>query len=176
MPKTITLPPKVEVLPPERETIDPVLEQLSDWMDTRFEIPGIKVRFGLDALLGLIPGVGDAATFLTSCYILSAAARYGVPRITLWRMGLNVITDLVVGCIPLVGDVFDVAWKANTRNVQLLKRELASTPQSQRERRRGDWLIVGGMVVGLFVVLVVAITIAWFLAATAFAALQSLFS
>jgi hypothetical protein len=155
----------VEVLPPESKSdaqqMDPLLDELSQWMDTKFSIPGLNLRFGLDALLGLIPGLGDTVTFLVSCYILSAAARLGVPRITIARMGTNVLVDLVMGCVPILGDLFDVAWKANTRNVQLLRHTLNATPQARRQAQRGDWLFVGGMLCLLFVLMGLIVTLAW---------------
>jgi hypothetical protein len=141
--------------------MDPLLEQLADWMDTRFEIPGFRWRFGLDALLGLIPGLGDTITCLISFYILAAAARLGVPRITMARMGMNTIIDFVVGSIPLLGDVFDVAWKSNTKNVALLRRSLELTPHGQRRARRGDWLFVAGVAAALVIVLGLTIAVAW---------------
>jgi hypothetical protein len=151
----------VEVLPPKSGPDDLVLDQLADWMDTRFEIPGLRWRFGLDALLGLIPGLGDTVTFLISCYMLSAGVRLGVPRITLARMGMNVIIDFTLGSVPLLGDVFDVAWKANTRNVALIRRSLELTPHAQRRARRGDWLFVGGVAAALLVVLAATVALAW---------------
>ena len=155
--------PVIDVLPPESNSseVDPLLNELADWMDTRFEIPGFRWRFGLDALLGLIPGLGDTVTFLISCYILTAAARLGVPRITLARMGMNSIIDFALGSIPLVGDVFDVAWKANTRNVALLRRSLELTPHNQRRARRGDWLFVVGVAIVLLSALAGSIALAW---------------
>ena len=84
------------------------LERLAHWLDTIFEIPGIRLKFGIDALLGLLPGVGDTASALASVYILQAASKYGVPRVTLARMTLNIGIDLVVGAVPIVGDIFDV--------------------------------------------------------------------
>ena len=151
------------MLPPEEPstTVDPLLVELSEWMDTKFEIPGLRVRFGLDALLGLIPGVGDLVTFVISCYVLSAAARYGVPRITLARMGMNSIVDAVMGCIPFAGDLFDVAWKANTRNVALLRRTLESTPEASRRAQRQDWLFVVGLIAAMLAVIGLSITVAW---------------
>jgi hypothetical protein len=145
-------------------------------MDTRFEIPGLRWRFGLDALLGLIPGLGDTVTFFVSCFILTSAARYGVPRITLARMGMNVVLDLVMGSIPLLGDVFDVAWKSNTRNVALLRRVVEAAPESERRARRGDWLFVAGILAGLFGILALCVLVAWLLATSAAAAIQSLLS
>src|SRR6187397_3063849 len=96
---------------PPKPTQD--LEKLAHWLDTVFEIPGIRIRFGIDALLGLLPGVGDTASAFASIYILQAATKFGVPRITLARMTLNIGIDLLVGALPIVGDLFDVYWKAN---------------------------------------------------------------
>jgi hypothetical protein len=97
------------------------LELLAHWLDTRFRIPGTGIRFGLDSLLGLVPGVGDAATTLPAAYMLYRAHRLGVPRSMLARMGWNVAMDLAIGAIPVVGDLFDLGFKANRRNVELLR-------------------------------------------------------
>ena len=102
--------------------IEQSLDQLSRWMDGLFRIPGIGWRFGLDALVCLIPGVGDTATSLVSFYILAAGVRYRVPKVTLLRMGLNIAIDYVIGSIPVVGDIFDFAWKSNEMNVALLRK------------------------------------------------------
>src|SRR4051812_15441652 len=84
------------------------LETIAHWLDTKFEIPGLRLRFGIDALLGLLPGVGDTASAVASVYILQAAANFGVARVTLVRMTLNILVDLLLGSIPFVGDIFDV--------------------------------------------------------------------
>jgi hypothetical protein len=152
---------KIELLPPERESLEPFLEQLSQWMDSKFQIPGLNIRFGLDALLGLIPGLGDGIAFLVSCYIIGAANHLGVPRITIARMGLNVGIDLVLGAVPLIGDLFDVAWKANTRNVELLRRTLEVSPGQRRRATWADWLFVVGGMVGLFVALTTIVWLTW---------------
>jgi hypothetical protein len=100
------------------------LELLAHWLDSRFRIPGTRIRFGLDSLLGLVPGVGDAATTLPAAYMLYRAHRLGVPRSMLARMGWNVAMDLAVGAIPVVGDLFDLGFKANRRNVELLRQHV----------------------------------------------------
>lgn len=100
------------------------LERLAHWLDSRFAIPGTGIRFGLDGLLGLLPGVGDVATMLPAVYLILQAHRLGAPRALLVRMALNVGLDTVVGAVPLLGDLFDVAFKANRRNVALLRRHL----------------------------------------------------
>jgi len=98
--------------------------RLAYWLDDRFRIPGTRRRLGLDGLLGLVPGVGDAATTLIAAYILLEAARLGVPRAVLARMLANVGVDFAIGLVPLVGDLADLAWKANRRNAHLLREHL----------------------------------------------------
>jgi hypothetical protein len=156
-------PAPVVVSPPGSwQRLDPELEWLARWMDSAFEIPGTRIRFGLDALIGLVPGLGDLVTMLVSLYILNAARRYGVARITLARMAMNVGIDLVLGAIPFVGDVGDVFWKANEKNVALLRRHLNSTPEELRRSRSGDWLFVAGLLAGLFVLLAACIAATYF--------------
>ena len=99
---------------------------LSRLLDEQFRIPGTAYRVGLDGLLGLIPGVGDAAGMLLSAYILYEAMRLGAPRTVLLRMIANIGIDTVGGAIPVVGDIFDIAWKANKKNAALLHAYLAS--------------------------------------------------
>ena len=105
------------------------LEMIAHWLDSRFSLFG--VRFGLDTLVGLIPGVGDAATTVPAAYILFRAWRMGVPRPMLARMGLNVGMDLALGSIPLVGDIFDLSFKANRRNVEMLRQHLGEARRTE---------------------------------------------
>jgi hypothetical protein len=135
-------------------------------MDNIFHIPGVGIRFGLDALIGLIPGLGDTVTSLASFYILNAGRRYGVPRVTLVRMALNIAVDYLCGAIPLLGDFFDVYWKANIKNVELLRQHVEATPAEERRARAGDWLVVAGLIFALVALLVGCATMAWFLIAT----------
>ena len=99
---------------------------LSRLLDEQFRIPGTTQRIGLDGLLGLIPGVGDAAGALLSTYILYEAIRLGTPTSVLLRMVANIGIDTVVGAIPVAGDIFDIAWKANKKNAALLHAYLAA--------------------------------------------------
>jgi hypothetical protein len=133
--------------------LEPQLELLAYWMDTAFRVPGLGIRFGFDAIIGLIPGLGDLITSLISLYILAAARRYGVPRPTLMRMAFNIGVDSVVGSIPLLGDAFDVYWKANVMNVALLRRHVLATPEEQRSARRKDTLFIACLIIGLLVVM-----------------------
>lgn len=145
--------------PSQREAIDDDghLEWMADWLDSVFRIPGLGIRFGLDAVLGLLPGIGDTLTSLASLYILAAAGKRGVPRITVARMALNVAIDYLVGSIPLVGDAFDVYWKANKRNVALLRQHAAASPAERQRAQRGDRLFVIALIAGLLVVLAASI-------------------
>lgn len=100
------------------------LDRLAQRMDSLFRLPGTRIRIGLDSLLGLIPGVGDVAALMPAGYIILRAHRMGASRPVLARMAVNTGIDTVVGSIPLIGDIFDVGYKANRRNVALLRRHL----------------------------------------------------
>ena len=136
-----------EILPPLSEK-PAVIEQdsneqlnlIASWLDYRFEIPGIGIRFGLDALIGWIPGIGDALAALASMFIVVAAWKRGAARITLVRMLLNLTVESTLGAIPIIGDFAHVVWKANRRNYNLLLRD----QQSQRRHTWQDWLFVIG--------------------------------
>ncbi|MEQ9329463.1 MAG: DUF4112 domain-containing protein, partial [Rhodospirillales bacterium] len=94
-------------------------------LDSAFGIPGTRLRFGLDGVLGLVPGIGDTVTTLIATTILYEAWRAGVRKPTLLRMGLNVAGDCLLGAVPLVGDVADFFFKANRRNLELARRDIA---------------------------------------------------
>jgi hypothetical protein len=117
-------------------------------------VPILGWRFGLDALIGLIPGIGDTGTALASFYILASAVRHGVPKITLLRMGLNIGFDYVLGSLPLVGDVADVFWKSNQKNIALLRKRATVSAEEARAGRISDWIFVGGIIVGLIALLI----------------------
>ncbi len=129
--------------------IDKHLERVGWLMDEVFRVPVLGWRFGLDALIGLIPGLGDTSTSLVSFYILAAAVRYRVPKITLLRMGLNIAFDYVIGSLPLVGDVADAWWKSNRMNLDLLRKRATVSAAEARSGRTSDWLFVGGIIVVL---------------------------
>jgi hypothetical protein len=101
------------------------LDVLANLLDTAFILPGTNVRFGFDALIGLVPGIGDAITTAISLYIVVEARQLGAPAHLILRMLANVVVDGFVGAVPLVGDAFDVLWRANRRNVWLLREWLA---------------------------------------------------
>ncbi len=155
-----------------REASDFNVELLARLMDSIFVIPGTRIRFGLDALIGLIPGLGDTLTSFVSIYILKVASRCGVPRVTLVRMAMNIGIDYVVGIVPFVGDAFDIYWKANLKNVALLQRHLQSTTAAERKARSGDWLFVALLGAALVALLVGCITIAYWIVTTMWQALK----
>lgn len=134
-------------------------------MDDMFRVPVLGWRFGLDALLGLIPGLGDTSTSLVSFYILAAAVRYRVPKITMLRMGLNIGIDYVVGSLPLVGDLADAWWKSNRMNLELLRKRATVTAAEARSGRASDWLFVGGIIVGLVALALASTLISFYLLA-----------
>lgn len=137
----------------ERADVERSLEQLSRMMDGLFRIPGTGWRVGLDALVGLVPGVGDFATTAVSFYILAAGVRYRVPKATLLRMASNVAVDYLVGAVPFVGDLFDVAWKSNQMNVELLRQRASVSAEEARQGRLSDWLFLGVIFLVLLVLL-----------------------
>lgn len=130
----------------ERGHVDKSLERLSWLMDDLFRVPVVGWRVGLDALFGLIPALGDTSTALVSSYILIAAVRHRVPKITLLRMGLNVAIDYILGSVPVVGDFADAWWKANHMNVDLLRRHVTGSGEAVRSARTSDWIFVGGII------------------------------
>jgi Domain of unknown function (DUF4112) len=118
------------------------LRSLTRLLDSAVVIPGTGIRFGLDALAGIIPGIGDVIGAIFSSYIVLQAARLGVSRPTLIRMMGNVALDTIVGEIPLLGDLFDVGWKANTKNLRLLESHL-ERPATTARTSRGVLVLVG---------------------------------
>ena len=107
------------------------LDGLATLLDTAFVIPGTNIRFGIDAMMGLVPGIGDAITTAMSLYIVHEARELGAPGHLIARMLANVALDGIVGAVPLIGDVFDVLWRANRRNMRLLQNWLASRPKAR---------------------------------------------
>jgi len=132
-------------------------------MDDMFRVPILGSRVGLDPLLGLIPGLGDTITSLVSFYILVAAVRYRVSKITLLRMGVNIAIDYVVGSLPVVGDVADAWWKSNRMNLDLLRKRATVSAADARSGRVSDWLFVGGIIVGLVALAIASAAISIYL-------------
>jgi hypothetical protein len=119
--------------------IEESLDKLGWVLDDLIRIPGLNWRIGLDALVGLIPGVGDTATTVASLYVLGSAVRYRVPKITLLRMGLNLGIDYALGSLPLIGDVFDAWFKSNQKNIALLRQRATVSASEAREGRVSDY-------------------------------------
>ena len=147
----------------EQAEVERSLDQLSRAMDGLFRIPGTGWRIGLDALVGLVPGVGDFATTAVSLYILAAGVRYRVPKVTLLRMASNIAVDYLLGSVPIVGDLFDAAWKSNQMNVELLKRRASVTPEEARHGRLSDWLFLAVIVLGLLTLLLASVAVSLWL-------------
>ena len=122
-------------------TNDEHLDHIAAVLDDMFRIPGTQIRFGLDFLIGWIPGVGDAAAGVASLIIIVAAWRRGASIVTLARMVANVVLEAVLGAIPVLGDAFHVAWKANRRNYRLFMREKSRAPGKSHAWRDALFLL-----------------------------------
>lgn len=135
--------------PPQASESLERVRSLSRVLDTAIRVPGTDMRFGLDALIGLVPGVGDIVGAGLSGFIILTAARLGAPPLVLIRMLANVGIDAIVGAVPLAGDLFDAAWRANTRNTALLERHLAAPASAKRAS--------AGFVAGIVLLLVLLV-------------------
>ena len=151
------------VLRPTTVQIERELEVLSQLMDNQFRLPILGWRFGLNAIIDLIPEFGDITTTIIALYVLVSAVQYRVPKITLLRMGLNIAIYFVVGLVPLVGDLFAVWWKPNIRNLNLLRRRATVSAAEARQARTSDWLFVAGIVTLLLGLLFGSLALAVFL-------------
>ncbi|BAZ45597.1 hypothetical protein NIES4102_26230 [Chondrocystis sp. NIES-4102] len=125
------------------------LRRISRILDNAIAIPGTKIRLGIDPILGLLPGGGDTVSGGLSAYIVVEAARMGLPREVLWQMVGNIILDSVAGTIPVVGDLFDVGWKSNVRNIALLEKHIEVAESSKSDR-----LFIFGLIVLLVLIIV----------------------
>ena len=129
------------------------LHKLSRLMDTSIRLPG-GYRIGWDGIIGLVPGVGDVVGMGISSYIILGAARAGASKPTLLKMVLNVATESVIGAIPVLGDVFDLVFRSNSRNMTLLENQLSSPVETTRRSR---WELI----VTLAVVVLLLLTVLW---------------
>jgi len=136
----------VNSVPEDRRMI--ALRGLQRLLDDVFRVPGTGIRFGWDPVIGLVPWVGDVLTAIFSCAIIVQAHHLRVPRIVQLRMVMNVAIDVLVGVVPLVGDVADVFWKSNAKNFALLERHAAPDTKATR----GDWLFVAGAVSAILLI------------------------
>jgi len=140
---------------------DETLRRLEILLDEAFRVPGTNFRFGIDGIIGLVPGLGDVLAGLLSLILPLAAWIRGVPYITLARMAANLAIGVLVGTIPLFGDIFDVIWKANRRNYRLLSRHLGEP----RRHTWRDWVFL--LLLGLAIAVVFAapvVLVLWFVA------------
>lgn len=132
------------------------IDTLSNLMDTKFRIPGTNIRFGGDFIMGLVPGAGDLASFGVSGVLIMAMARHGVSSSVIARMLGNVFLDTVVGSIPILGNIFDLTYKANTRNVNLLKEHY------QEGKHQGSVLpVLIGVFIALIAIFVLLVWLVW---------------
>ncbi len=125
-------------------------------LDELVAVPGTSVRVGLDPIVGLIPVVGDAVAAGVGIWVIGEAARFGIPRVVLARMVVNLLVDLGIGAIPLIGDVYDVAFRSNARNLELFRRH-ALDPDASTVRLRAFFLGLGLLVIGLVWLLLTAL-------------------
>ena len=135
------------------------LRALTRLLDNAFQVPGTRYRIGIDALIGIVPGIGDVIGAMFSAFIVYQAARMGASTPTLVRMLGNVALDTIVGEVPLLGDLFDAGWKSNTRNLALLEGHLDRPATTARGSRRTLWLIGGGLLLLLAGVIAVAVVV-----------------
>ncbi|MEG3870588.1 DUF4112 domain-containing protein [Microcoleus sp. AT8-B1] len=124
------------------------LRRISHLLDNAIPIPGTKYRIGLDPILGLIPGGGDLISSIFAGYVVFKSAQMGVPQETLVKMAANIVFDTVAGTVPVAGDLLDVAWKANVKNIELLDAHLGSPEQG----KKADWLFVAALLLGLILI------------------------
>ena len=135
---------------------------LARLLDTAVRVPGTDISLGLDAVLGLVPGLGDVAGAALSGYIVLAAARLGAPKAVVGRMLLNIAADTLIGGVPVLGDLFDVAWKSNARNAALLEQYVADPRSTRRASGGVIALAIGGVtLLAVGAVVVVGAVIRW---------------
>ena len=133
------------------------LRRVSRLLDNAISIPGTKISFGLDPILGLIPGGGDTVTGGIAAYIVVEAARMGIPRDILGKMVGNILIDSFAGTVPVVGDLFDIGWKANVKNIELLEKHLDIAESSKSDR-----LFIFGLILILALIILGFATITFF--------------
>ena len=128
-------------------------------MDEFIRVPGTKFKFGLDPLLGLLPGLGDTGSALVSAFALIQAARLGVPKIVLARMSLNILINELIGIVPVIGDAFSFWFKSNARNYQIVKDHIAAPGVA----RRSDWIFVIVVLVVLCAIVLCGLLVSLFI-------------
>jgi hypothetical protein len=147
------------VVRPDLERRLNALRNLKRLLDEAFRVPGTKLRFGWDPLIGMVPWVGDLLTGVMSAAILLQAHQMRIPLVVRWRMLLNVVIDVVIGIVPFLGDVADFFWKSNSINFALLERHAAAP----RQASAGDWLFVVGIVAAAAAVVILPFVVMYWL-------------
>ncbi len=162
-----------DVLPPQSSETD---SKLARWiamiMDDLIKVPGTNFKFGLDPLLGLLPGVGDSGTAFVSMSVLIQAASLGAPKIALARMALNIMINTVLGALPFLGDAFSVWFKSNKRNYKILRAYADGT----RRSTKGDWAFLIFLVVVLSALVIAVVGLVIFTLSYQLNAIFSLFN
>ncbi|HXD32068.1 MAG TPA: DUF4112 domain-containing protein [Pyrinomonadaceae bacterium] len=143
--------------------IERELEVFAQIMDNQFALPVLGWRFGMNAIIDLIPGIGDIATSLVALYVLISAVRYRVPKITLLRMALNIVIYFLGNMVPWLGDLFAAWWKPNMRNLNLLRERATVSAAEAKEATSSDWLFVGVIVLGLMTLLLGSLAVSAFI-------------
>jgi hypothetical protein len=150
-----------QLTPGQQRSLD-ALRGFAQLLDSAFVVPGTSYRVGFDPIIGLIPGIGDLLSPLFAIAVLWQAKQLGVPRVVQLRMIVNVAIDALVGAVPIAGDLFDFAWKANTMNMALIERYAFE----ERRASVGDWLFVTAMIALVVVIaalpfVIIGAVIAW---------------
>jgi len=135
--------------PPSQKVL--VARFLAELLDQRFTIPGTSIRIGLDPILGLIPGIGDGLANIAGSTILLIAAQYGLPKIVIARMGLNVAVNAMIGTVPVFGDIFSIWFRSNVKNAHLLERYASAEGQASTF---ANWLFVIAVIIGIVLLLI----------------------
>lgn len=135
-------------------------EKFAHWMDSRFKIPGTDIRFGIDPIISLVPGAGDWLSGVLACYFILLGVKAGVAKSVLFRMGTNIFIDILIGSIPIIGDIFDVGWKANKRNAGLLQQYQSNRRGTETQSKVVLWTIA---VVLFLVIIALLVMLGWLL-------------
>jgi hypothetical protein len=150
---------RVRDITPDMQVRLDLLRRWSTQLDSVFRVPGTNIRFGWDPVVGVVPWAGDLVTAAYAMAIVVTGMQLGIPRIVQVRMLMNVAIDVLGGAVPILGDMFDVAWKANLRNMRLLD-EHARSPHAATV---GDWLFVGGIVALMFAAAIIPLLVLFLL-------------
>jgi hypothetical protein len=155
---------RVRQLTPTQERRIAALRHVSRLLDSNYQVPGTSYRFGLDPIIGLVPGIGDLISPLFTIALLWQSHDLNLPHVVQLRMLFNVAIDTVIGIVPVAGDLFDFAWKANDMNMALLDRHAAE----ERPATAGDWVFVAALTLLLvFLAVVPLVMAAWLFSAVA---------